>query len=199
MKTIGHESRTAVRVAGFFSRGHTPVSWLIQKATDCLWSHCGIAFKMSDCSWIYYEALFGRKIEPAKPMQKLVDWGMKNDSNEFAIIPIPESRLLPGQAEMIRQTAETYVNSATYAELQLLAMWAFERWGWRVPASPGRVVCSEYLGRCLHPFFDVRPAGRSFDELSPRNLWDWFRRISQPTLTAQIVRFRELDNPLSVV
>jgi hypothetical protein len=123
----------------------------------------------------YYEALFGKGVVGPVPINDVYGWVAKSKNGlvptrRIEIIEIPCD---PAVAALKRKVAETYVGSAGYGELQLLAMLAFIKWGWPVPHSMGRVVCSEYVARVLFPEIWVAD---NFDEITPRDVYEWAKR-----------------------
>jgi len=167
----------------FFAAGDSWFSRLIAKVCGG-WSHAGIGFRFSDTSSVYFEALFAKGVRGPKPLPHLVAWSKEKPGRRLAIVElmIPENI-----CERKYGIAQTYSGLIGYGEWQLLAMWAFERfgkrWGWHVPRSPGRVVCSEYAARVLHPEFELRDSIHTrFDEVTPGSAWSVVRRNWQPPL-----------------
>jgi hypothetical protein len=164
----------------FFSLGEGWLSRLIAKVCKN-WSHMGVGFRFSDGTAVYFEAWVPRVRGP-KPLSHLIDWVHQKPKRRLAIV---ELLIPPNLCERKYGIAQTYSGLIGYGELQLLAMWAFERfgkrWGWHVPKSPGRVVCSEYAARVLYPEFDLRDSIHTrFDEVTPGSAWNVFQRNWQP-------------------
>jgi hypothetical protein len=165
-----------VSVFLFFSRDVGWFSNLIAKFCGG-WSHMGIGFKSIDEFGIirsfYYESLFAKGPTGPRPLQHLLAWVSKKTGRKLAIVQLglPENI-----CERKYGAALTWVGLAGYAEWQLLAMLAFERfgrrWGWHVPRSIKRVVCSEYDTRILLPDLDLGGGDRRPDEVTPGSAWD---------------------------
>jgi len=176
---------TATGMFLFFSRNDSLVSRLIRRVCGCPWSHCGFGFSFDEPekqsprisridangaaqTAVYYEALFGRQIAPPRPLADLAAWAAAAKGREFVVVDIPF--VSPEIAERKRMIAETFVQAATYGGLQLLAMFFFLEFGWRVPRSVGRVVCSEFVARVLFPEIWMLD---NFDEVTPGDVWNW--------------------------
>jgi len=149
----------------FFSRGDSYLSDLICRLTDSPWSHMGIFFRLADGSVVYYEALVGRTVNGPIPLQCLIDWAQKSEKRNFILIDLPALAPL-ALSKLVR--VQTYVGRVGYAELQLLGMLAFEKWGWPILSTPRRVVCSELGARILYPEMDLtEPAHPTLDSVNP--------------------------------
>jgi hypothetical protein len=160
-------SRTIVRVTG-------------RRLTDGKdrWSHMGVAFKLTDGTEEYYEALFGRPVQGPKPVNNLVDWYFEKRWSrriELALLPIA-----PAACENKRRLLKTWVGTVGYAEWQLLGMWAVERLRMRLPKSPNRVVCSELAARILAPEVDLTDARHPTpDYVNPNSAYRRWREIAE--------------------
>lgn len=168
---------TATDIFVFFCQGDSILSRLIMRLSSR--SHCGIGFVGSDGSdlypWaVYFEALFGKGFQGPRSLSDLSDWAAKNPKRKIEVIYLGVE---PSVAHAKFIQASEMVGKRGYAEWQLLAMWFFERmgrrWGWHVPRSTGRVVCSEAVARILAPEIDLRdPDHPGFDEVTPGSVHD---------------------------
>lgn len=137
----------------FFTRGEGLLSRIICAVTKSRWSHVGIYFHLAEGGAIYYEALAGRGVCGPLPISKLNNWLQKHPARALRMLDLPA---LPRDVLKTKHTiARTYVGTVTYGELQLLALFAWERWGRPVAASSSHVVCSEYAARVCAPHFDL--------------------------------------------
>jgi hypothetical protein len=179
-----NDLRNPKKVTGmfvFFCAGDGLLSKAILKFG--VWTHAGIGWTYENACADYLEALFLKGIRSPRPFYYVKDWlNEAPKTRKLEIINLPFS---PELAERKRRIATTYVGRAGYAEAQLLAMLAFEKWGWRVPKSEGRVVCSEYAARILYPEIDATAQGRTFDEVTPTSLYEILKK--QPTPEAENV------------
>lgn len=163
----------ATAIFVFVAAGEKIFSRLIRRVTGP-WSHMGIGFATSDARLIYFEALFGRGFRGPRPLEDLIAWQGGRSDRRFRIEWVHS---LEGLAHLKYVIAKTYVGKAGYGELQLLAMWFFERigrrLGWHVPRSPGQVTCSEAVARILYRDLDLRdPDHPRFDEVTPTSAWN---------------------------
>lgn len=151
----------------FFSWGDGRLSRLITKVTGGP-SHTGVGFTYADGSSYIYEALFARGVVGPKPFYRVKEWAKKAPGRMLEIVDV--QGLSPAALATKQLVADGYVGTAGYAELQLLAMYCFERFGRRVKTSTAHVVCSEYAARVLLPEINVATADRDLDEASPSYL-----------------------------
>ena len=116
----------------------------------------------------YSEALFGRTIGPARRWKRVVEWALKGPTRR-----IDERKVALDRAAAVRcwRRAQLFVGRRSYGEWQLFFMWLHARVGTRVPSSPLKFVCSEYVARVLFPELDLR-GDREMDELTPRDVWE---------------------------
>jgi len=161
----------------FFCRAPSFFAKLIRRVTGGDWSHCGLVFANvpGEQEPVMFEALWGRKVEKS-PASKLHAWLLRTPKAAARVIPV--EGLTENDVAAILAMARLYQGRAGYGELQILAMWASHRLGFRVPDSPDHVVCSELVARCLHPRRDVRPQGKdglrkTFDEVTPQDVFAW--------------------------
>ncbi len=143
-------------------------------------SHMGILFELEDCSFEYYEALFGKGFIGPKPFDKL----KQKVADSHGDLCWLDTCLKSPESELIRQRCKRWVGTRGYFGWQLILMWWFERigrhLGWHVPRSPIRVVCSEAVARLVWPFFDLRdPEHNGFDEVNPNSAYRRWRAIEQ--------------------
>lgn len=172
----------------FFCKGESFISRLILRVSK--WSHCGIGFSgKSDAGvmpWVvYFESLFGKGFRGPYNIADLYAWAAKDPRRKVEIVSLGVSQDMAHE-KYVRAT--TLVGKLGYAEWQLLAMWWFERvgrrFGWHVPRSPEKAVCSESVARILFPEIDLRdPIHDRLDEITPGSLYDalmkWVRERSQ--------------------
>ena len=150
------------------------ISRLITRVTGGGPSHVAIVFDGPTCAWpAYYEALFGRGVEGPRPMKHMLDWAKAEPGRRMETIWL---RAEPGTVARARLIAETFVGAVGYGGLQLLCMLSMLRWGWRVPRSMGRVVCSELAARVLYPDVWRRV---DFDRVTPLDLLVWARGLEK--------------------
>ncbi len=135
------------------------------------WNHMALGFELSDGALVYYESLFGRKVEGPKSLTNLTDWAAESPSTRQ--LAMPNLPLTVDESERCRVMTETWVGTIGYAEWQLVTMWLFERLGIPVPLSPFRVVCSELAARAVKPFrVDLTDAERpTEDYVNPNSAW----------------------------
>ena len=149
------------------------LSRMIMRICNSKWSHTGIGFNLLGSDGIlrkvYFEAMVGRVVGPPRPLEKLLEHSQKPGcGHELTVVNCPVD-----VARRKYLVARSYIGAVSYAELQLLAMLLHIRVGWHVPSSPGRMVCSELVGRILFPEFDLRKRGESFDEITPEDVRKW--------------------------
>jgi len=178
-KCPAKDNLTAIKVGLFFSFVPEFASKLIVRVTgkkldnkSDAYSHCGVVFEMSDGKIIYYEALFSEGFSGPKPIKKLQAKIIKNDGR-FCFWWLS---LDSAVAEQVRLRCENWVGTRGYYAWQLASMWWFERvgrhFGWHVPASPSKMVCSEACARSLFPWIDLRDNDHPrFDEVNPNSVY----------------------------
>lgn len=159
----------------FFSRGENLLSRLIARL--CGWSHMGFGFRYNNEYSCYFEALFAKGCRGPKPLEHLIAWSRERPGRKLCIVDLSS---VPVKDCARKYTlAQTYVGRVGYGELQILAMWAFERFGRKfglhVPRTTRTVVCSEYGSRILFPDVDLR-GNRLFDEVTPGSAWDEIKK-----------------------
>jgi len=162
-----------VQPTGMFVGFNWGDSWLSKRiqATTRGPSHALVGFEFKNKEPEYYEALIAKGVEGPKPYRKVKEWFLESpDTRNIDMIRL--DGISPESLKTKRAIAQTYVGTAGYAEMQLLAMLMFERHGWRVPKSTNRVVCSELVARILVPEIDLTSEQRSFDEITPGYLYD---------------------------
>jgi len=162
----------ATKMFVFVSRGDNWLSKLILRVLG-EWTHMGLGFVLETGAIVYYEALFRKGVQGPKPLAEIDRWAAARPGRRYAMRLLPD---MNSKAEEKRIIVRTYQDVAGYNGLQLLSMWFLERvgrrFGWRVPRSRGRVVCSELVARVLHPEYDLRDAERStFDAVNPTSAW----------------------------
>jgi len=150
----------------FFSRTNSWLSRAIQRVMKCYWSHVGLIFLFPSGKVEYTEALFGKGVTAPRPLSDLLTWSSLPGNG---VKPIPVN-LPPEKVAKMWLLAKTYRRTVGYGELQLFCLWAFVRFGFRLPHTPNHVVCSELVARLLYPEIDCRPADRTFDEVLPRDV-----------------------------
>ena len=168
----------------FFAAGDNLFSRLIAKICG-VWSHAGVGFRLQNGDSIYFEALFAKGVQGPKPLVHLMEWVVKSQKRRVAIVELP---IEANVCERKYGIAQTYRDLAGYGEWQLLAMWFFEkigrRWGWHVPRSPGRVVCSEFAARVLWPEIPLTDSMRPrLDEVTPGSAWRAVKDRADVTIT----------------
>lgn len=180
----GGAEKQIAPVFAIFVQGDAWLSRLIRRVTGSRWSHVALGFAKQegdrnvqrsrfDIPAVYFEALFGEGVVGPKPMWHVMEWAAESKDRAFEVVPIPVGIF---GAMRIRMVAETYVGDATYARWQLLAQFAFERWGWPVPRSMAKVQCSEFLARACFTEIDLRRT-RSFDSVSPAWLYKRLKEL----------------------
>lgn len=185
---------TAYDVFVFFSCGEGFLSKQIRRITGGSWSHCGIGFETSDGP-IYYEALFSDGFTGPRPLSDLQTWCHTDDRRAIAVLS-----LNVGQAIATEKLAKSasWVGHVGYYAWQLAAMWAWQRFGWKVPKSPGRVVCSEAVASLIHPEIDVTDAFHAMDEITPAFLWQKLISRRETTVRTQSPGCPRIDSGVSV-
>lgn len=169
--TTGPERLSGMFV--FFCWGDAFYSKLISRVTGGP-SHAGIGFYYENRESRYFEALFGKGVVGPRPFTKVKDWFLRSPkTRNIDVIPI--NGFTPEQCALKLAMAHTYVDTAGYGEMQMLAMYLFYRFGFRVPSTPGRVVCSEFVARLLSPEIELATKDRSYDEISPAYLYHALR------------------------
>lgn len=157
----------------FFTRGEGLLSRIICAVTKSRWSHVGLYFHLAEGGAIYYEALAGRGVCGPLPISKLNTWLQAHPDRALRLYDLPG--LSSDVLKVKRAIASTYVGTVTYGELQLLALFAWERWGRPVARSTTRVVCCEFVARILAPEFNLcDPSHPTPDHVTPGSV---FRRV----------------------
>lgn len=147
----------------FFCWGEGHLSWLISHITGGP-SHAGVGFEYEDGTEPdIFEALFAKGVR-RKPRSALLQWFAANEKRRLEVIRLNKISRPAMWAK--RAQAQAYKGTAGYAELQLLAMYLFERWGRRVRESGKNMVCSELVARLIAPEYSWADE-RSFDEITP--------------------------------
>jgi hypothetical protein len=140
----------------------------ITRLTDGGPSHVALGFENDSFPGEYYEALAGHRVRGPIPYQDAQDWAAKRPkTRRLEFVKLSEDRCL---VDRKLKTAQMWVRAAGYGHLQIVAMLLFLKFGWRVPPSMGRVVCSELVARILWPDIDVTE-GHDFDAVTPANVW----------------------------
>lgn len=141
-------------------------------------SHVALAFDGEVGGYpVYYEALLSEDVAGPKPLDRIYRWKLESARRRVEVIWLPAK---PEQAARARLFAQTFVGSASYGAMQLFWMLAMIRWGWRVPRSIGKVVCSEYVVRCLYPDIWTQD---NFDEVTPADVYEWAKRRAERSQT----------------
>jgi len=145
------------------------------------WTHMGIGFDLEDGAQIYYESLFTEGFHGPKPWSKIPAWAEQDPRRKWARRSLD---LSPEISERKRAVAQAHVGRLGYAAWQLLAMWWFERvgrrYGWHVPRSPNKAVCSEAVAAILWPEVKLTtPERPGLDEVSPSSAWEKIARIAE--------------------
>lgn len=166
---------TASNIFVFWCSGDSLLSRLIKRITRSPWSHCGIGFAISDPSnpsnrsTIYFEALFAKGFRGPRLLSELYAWRDRRPGREIAVVTLDVPAAF-AQAKLA--IAESWVGRVGYAEWQIVCLWAFLRFGLRVPRSPDRVVCCEAIARLLQPELDLTdPAHPTADETTPGSVY----------------------------
>ena len=132
-------------------------------------SHVALGFDDQGDNGEYYEALAGHKVRGAIPYREAQDWQVRRPkTRRLEFVRISDN---PELIERKLLTAKTWVGAAGYGHFQLLAMLCFIKFGWRVPKSIGRVVCSELVARILYPDIDLTE-GHPLDAVTPANVYN---------------------------
>jgi len=157
----------------FFCWGDGWLSRLISLVTKGP-SHTGVGFeyKGSSTESDIFEALIGKGVR-RKTLKKLINWALGNKKRRVEIFSLKD--IAVEDMAIKRAVAETYCGTAGYAELQLLAMFLFEKFGRKVRKSQDNVVCSELVARLIAPEYDFSKE-RTFDEISPAFLYEKLRQ-----------------------
>lgn len=156
----------------FFCGGDSLLSRAIMRITGGPWSHCGIGFTTPQGE-MYYEALFSKGFTGPRPLSDIYDWAAKNPERKLTVVRLGVEADLATEKLIISQA---WVGVVGYAEWQLVAMWAFERFGrrfgWHVPRSSNTAICSVAVARILHPQIDLTDADHpQLDEVTPVSLY----------------------------
>jgi len=170
------EAKTEIQAVGawlFWTRGEGKLSRLIARVIG-RWTHMGIGFDLADGRQVYYEALFNEGFTGPKPWEKIPAWAKQHPRRGWSRRGLDLSQ---ETSELKRRVCQAHVGHLGYGKLQLLAMWWFERvgkrYGWHVPRSPNRVVCSEVVSRILCPDITLTTRERSrHDEVTPTSAWE---------------------------
>lgn len=186
-ETTETSAAKACEMFAIFTRGESLLAKLICRVTKGQWSHAAIGFRLDDGSLVYFEALVGKPIGPAKRWQEILDWrGKKPAQRRVATIWLP---ILPDVVQRKYLIAQTYAGR-TYAEWQLGLIWLAQRLGISFvnADNPGKMVCSELLARILVPEIDLRDLQHpSFDYVTPesacRNLLAWMVANRKPVMS----------------
>ena len=129
------------------------------------WPHCGVGFTWDDGTERYGEALVGEGVVWNRPFSRLQEFARKpgNRVCRCVLTRAPES-CRRGYEKML-----TFKDDTPYYTWQLVQMWAAERFGFQVPRTPHKVVCSEYKAAvCLAAGYDLRDARRTrVDAVTP--------------------------------
>jgi hypothetical protein len=186
-----HSLASASDIFVFFCRGEGLLSRSIMRITDGQWSHCGIGFTIPaksvppdsplrpplstsvDVYEVYFEALFRKGFQGPRAISHIYDWKAKDPRRDVIVVRLGVD---PAVATEKLIMAQTLVGLVGYAAWQLVAMWAFERFGrsmgCHVPRSRRRVVCSEAVATILYPQIDVTDAHHTrLDEVTPVSLY----------------------------
>lgn len=164
-----------VGIAVVFVHGTGLLSRAIESVTRSPYSHALIRFDLDDGSAEYFESLFARGVIGPRAIMNLWDYQAEHPGVFHTAIQLNcNARMAAGKYAI----AQTFVGSAGYGEMQLIAMWLFKRFGWRVPLSIGRVVCSEFVARVIFPEWDVTDAEHTFDEIDPGFLYGRLRKLT---------------------
>jgi hypothetical protein len=189
----------------FWAAGESRFSELLMRVMGFSFSHCGIGFTVNrseapgpglatGSSEIYFEALFGKGFLGPRPLEDMFVWAAKHPRRKITIMRLGVGADLATEKLIV---AESYVGILGYAEWQLLAMWAFERFGRRfglhVPRSSNRVVCSEAVARILYPQIPLTDQDHSrLDEITPKSLYHsakaWLGRRNENESKAKVDR-----------
>lgn len=156
-----------VEMFAFWTHGEKWISQVISRVTGCPWSHCGIGFVLEEgktTKRVYFEALFSGGFQGPKPWNDVTDWKAANKERRLFSRELGTG---PDMAMKKLSLCRQLVGIRSYFAWQLVCMYFFERFGWKVPRSDKKVVCSEIVGRVLYPEMDLRTEGRTFDEITP--------------------------------
>jgi hypothetical protein len=137
------------------------------------WSHMALGFEMTTGETVYFEALFGRRLGGPKSLEGLRAWAEeKPERRRWETVRLP---LTAEESERAFALSRSWVGVLGYAEWQLPAMWLFERLGLPIPATPWRVVCSEFPARVLVAFGSrvdlCDEKRRTPDYVNPNSAW----------------------------
>lgn len=152
-------------------------------------SHMGIAFEFEDYTTEAYEALFDKGFFGPEPLESIVH----KVESKGGMIVVRGTGMTDGPAQEVYDRANSWVGTKGYHAWQLAAMWWFERFGrmfgWHVPISPGKHVCSESVARLLAgptpdkiewPYIDLRDDVHTrFDEVNPNSAYRKYLSITQ--------------------
>ncbi len=141
------------------------------------WSHMGLGFTDAAGEAGYFEALLHHGFTGPHPGEKLISFSKRG--GRLAIEFLPANVFTPAVSDQIRQRCLAWTSYKSYHAWQLALMWAYERFGrrlgWRIPHSPGKVVCSEAVACLLWPYLDLRDAEHpDFDSVNPNSAWRSF-------------------------
>ena len=123
---------------------------------------------------VYFEALFETGFCGPEYLQNLFAW---RDADKRRSVAVLWLRVSPDLAQKKFLEASILVGKLGYAETQLLSMLWFERvgkyFGFKVPKSLDRVVCSQAVAQILAPEIDLRDSVHTqFDEVTPGSAYD---------------------------
>lgn len=169
----------AIGISAFWTCGEGKLSKAITGVLDSEYSHMGLIFHLRNGRSIYYEALVGRGVVGPRDAAELQAWADADPRRKLLVVALPN---MAACAELKQIIMETYVGMATYGEMQLLTMFAWERWGWKIRESKSRVVCSELCARILAPEMDLTdPQHPTPDYVSPKSALVRVRAILAPS------------------
>ena len=136
------------------------------------WSHMGIAFELSNGTVEAYEALFSYGFNGPEPMENI----NKKVHDKKGKLELIDANIKNIYLESIYDLCKSWVGKRGYNKFQLILMWYYERFGrwfgWKIPTSPGKLVCSEAVARLVYPHIDLRDVIRkNFDEINPNSAW----------------------------
>ena len=144
-------------------------------------THAAQGFIADDGTKVYFEALEGAGFRGPLPDSEAVRWAERKRGRWVRRYQL---NVTADEAKEIWDRAQDQLGSWKYSIIQLLLMYLNLRF--RVPLSrtPGRVICSEAVGRLTSPILDLRGAGKTFDETTPYDLQNSLGVLGCPLIPA---------------
>lgn len=184
---------------GFTADDDMTVSRIIQRATDGIWSHMFVAFKLASPDAnrvVYYEALLGSGVTGPWPIERLLAWAEDKRTHRYCMLALETGSQAKMQGALTR--AMSAVGKQSYGKTQIVAMALSERYGLPVFRSQDRTVCSEFAAWVVQDIVDLRDRRRRiWDQVNPNSAW---RRLAEEragvgNYTSLVPRIPPTPNP----